>query len=71
MLQLFTGLTAQSTIAGEDFITGMSKVFLIAAGISAVGTVASLVRGQELTDRTQEPQHHRTPRWNEVGPAEL
>jgi EmrB/QacA subfamily drug resistance transporter len=71
MLQLFTGLTAQSTIAGEDFITGMSKVFMIAAGISAVGTVASLVRGQELTDRTQEPQHHRTPRWNEVGPAEL
>jgi EmrB/QacA subfamily drug resistance transporter len=48
MLQLFVGLTTQSPIAAGGFVIGMSKVFLIAAGISAVGTVASLVRGHEL-----------------------
>jgi len=58
MLQLFTGLTIQSAIAGGDFIIGMSKVFLIASGISAVGTVASLVRGHELSDKNPEVQHH-------------
>jgi EmrB/QacA subfamily drug resistance transporter len=54
MLQLFIGLTTQSPIAAGDFVTGMSKVFLIAAGISAVGTVASLVRGHELSGRNSE-----------------
>jgi hypothetical protein len=58
MLQLFTGLTTQSTIAGGNFIIGMSKLFLIASGISAVGTVASLVRGHESSDRKPEAQHH-------------
>jgi hypothetical protein len=58
MLQLFTGLTTQSAIAGGDFIIGMSKVFLIASGISAVGTVASLVRGHELSEGNLEARHH-------------
>ena len=58
MLQLFTGLTVQSSIAGGDFITGMSKVFLIASGISAVGTVASLVRGHELSGGNSKTRHH-------------
>jgi EmrB/QacA subfamily drug resistance transporter len=50
VLQLFTGLTTQTAIAGGDFIIGMSNVFLISSGISAIGTVASLVRGHELSD---------------------
>jgi EmrB/QacA subfamily drug resistance transporter len=58
MLQLFTGMTTQSTIAGGDFIIGMSKVFLIASGISAVGTVASLVRGHELSGGNSKTRHH-------------
>ncbi len=58
MLQLFTGLTTQSAIAGGDFIIGMSKVFLIASGISAVGTVASLVRGHELSGGNSKTRHH-------------
>jgi EmrB/QacA subfamily drug resistance transporter len=58
MLQLFTGMTTQSTIAGGDFIIGMSKVFLISSGISAVGTVASLVRGHELSGGNSKTRHH-------------
>jgi hypothetical protein len=58
MLQLFTGLSTQSAIAGADFIVGMSKVFLIASGISAVGTVASLVRGHELSDGNSKVRPH-------------
>jgi EmrB/QacA subfamily drug resistance transporter len=58
MLQLFTGLTTQSAIAGGDFIIGMSKVFLISSGISAVGTVASLVRGHELSGGNSKTRHH-------------
>jgi len=54
MLQLFTGLTTQSAIAGGDFILGMSNVFLISSAICAVGTVASLVRGQEQSNRPRE-----------------
>ncbi len=50
MLQLFTGLMTQSTAAGNDFIVGMSRFFLVASGMSAVGTVASLVRGRELLE---------------------
>ena len=50
MLQLFTGLMTQSTAAGNDFIVGMSRFFLAASVMSAVGTVASLVRGRELLE---------------------
>jgi EmrB/QacA subfamily drug resistance transporter len=57
MLQLFTGLTTQSPVAGGEFIAGMSRVFVIASGISAVGTVASLVRGRESSDRESVRQH--------------
>jgi hypothetical protein len=57
MLQLFAGLTAQSAIVGGDFIIGMSNMFLIASGTSAVGTLASLVRGKEQSKRTREAQY--------------
>jgi len=58
VLQLFTGLTTQGTVARDEFIVGMSTVFLIASVIGAVGTFASLVRGRESMDEMEEP--HRT-----------
>ena len=58
MLQLFTGLMTQGSAAGNDFIAGMSRLFLIAAGMSAVGTIASLVRGRESVEGPQEEQDH-------------
>jgi len=58
MLQLFTGLMTQGSAAGNDFIAGMSRLFLIAAGMSAVGTIASLVRGRESVEGPQEAQDH-------------
>jgi EmrB/QacA subfamily drug resistance transporter len=61
MLQLFTGLTTQRAIAGGDFIIGMSSVFLISSAICAIGTMASLVRGQEQSNREQETQYHLSP----------
>ena len=66
MLQLFTGLTTQSAAAGNDFIVGMSKMFLIASAMSAVGTVASLVRGRELSEAPQEAQDHPSPAEREA-----
>ena len=54
VLQLFTRLSAQSAIARDEFIMGMSTVFLIASAISAVGTLASLVRGRESTNEMEE-----------------
>jgi EmrB/QacA subfamily drug resistance transporter len=54
VLQLFTGLSAQSAIARDEFTMGMSTVFLIASAISAVGTLASLVRGRESTNEMEE-----------------
>jgi MFS family permease len=38
--------TANSTVAGDAFIRGMSMVFLVGALIAAVGTVTSLARGR-------------------------
>jgi hypothetical protein len=54
VLQLFTGLSAQSAIARDEFTMGMSTVFQIASAISAVGTLASLVRGRESTNEMEE-----------------
>ena len=51
VLQLFTGLTAQSIVARDDFILGMRNLFLIASVIGALGTLASLVRGRESAER--------------------
>jgi len=51
VLQLFTGLTAHDTVARDDFVLGMGNLFLIASVIGALGTLASLVRGREVTDR--------------------
>jgi EmrB/QacA subfamily drug resistance transporter len=59
VLQLFTGLSAQSAIARDEFIMGMSTVFQIASAISAVGTLASLVRGRESTNEMEE-SHRRS-----------
>jgi len=61
VLQLFTGLTAQNLVARDDFILGMRNLFLIASAIGAVGTLASLVRGREQLDPTQELQHTANP----------
>jgi len=58
ILQLFTGLMTHSSAAGNDFIAGMSRLFLIASGMSAVGTIASLVRGRESVEGPQEEQEH-------------
>jgi EmrB/QacA subfamily drug resistance transporter len=54
VLQLFTGLSAQSAIARDEFTMGMRTVFQIASAISAVGTLVSLVRGRELTNEMEE-----------------
>jgi EmrB/QacA subfamily drug resistance transporter len=61
VLQLFTGLTAQNLLAKGDFILGMRNLFLIASAIGAVGTLASLVRGREQLEPTQELTHRVNP----------
>jgi EmrB/QacA subfamily drug resistance transporter len=66
MLQLFTGLTIPSAATGGDFITGMSRLFLISSGMSAVGTIASLVRGRELSGGPREAQDHASLMQREV-----
>ncbi|HMK83539.1 MAG TPA: MFS transporter [Candidatus Bathyarchaeia archaeon] len=48
LLAVFAGLTSGSLAVGE-FVMGMKNFFLIAAGIGAIGTLASTTRGQENT----------------------
>jgi len=61
VLQLFTGLTAQDLVPRDDFVLGMRNLFLIASAIGAVGTLASLVRGREELEPTQELTHGVNP----------
>ena len=61
VLQLLTGLKAQNLVVRDDFILGMRNLFLVASAIGAVGTLASLVRGRESLDPTQELQHPASP----------
>jgi len=51
VLQLFTGLAVKNALVQDEFILGMRNLFVIASAISALGTLASLVRGREVTDR--------------------
>ena len=50
VLQLFTGLTAQSSLVRYDFVVGMRNLFLVASVVGAFGTFASLVRGRESSE---------------------
>jgi len=49
LLAVFAGLTSQSGLMVSEFVVGMRNFFLIAAGIGAIGTLASTTRGQENT----------------------
>jgi EmrB/QacA subfamily drug resistance transporter len=51
LLALFTGLSMQSSVALSEFVQGMRTFFLIASAVGALGTLTSMVRGQENTDR--------------------
>jgi len=50
MLTLFTGLSMQDSVATNEFVQGMRNFFLISSVIGALGTLTSMVRGQENTD---------------------
>src|SRR5208283_3807198 len=52
LLAVFAGLTSQGSLAVTQFVVGMRNFFLIAAGIGAIGTLASTTRGQENTSNT-------------------
>ena len=47
LLAVFAGLTAQGGLTVSEFVVGMRNFFLIAAGIGAIGTLASTTRGHE------------------------
>jgi hypothetical protein len=56
LLAVFAGLTSQAGLTVSEFVMGMRNFFLIAAGIGAIGTLASTTRGQENTSPDQQPQ---------------
>jgi len=45
-LAVFAGLTSQGGLIVSEFVVGMRDFFLIAAGIGAIGTLASTTRGR-------------------------
>jgi MFS family permease len=46
LLAVFSGLTSQGGLTVSEFVVGMRDFFLIAAGIGAIGTLASTTRGR-------------------------
>lgn len=54
MLALFAGLSVQDSVAINEFVQGMRNFFLIASAIGALGTLTSMVRGQEGPDVTAD-----------------
>jgi len=47
MLAVFAGLSMQSGVAIDEFVTGMRSFFLITCVIGMIGTMTSMVRGRE------------------------
>jgi MFS family permease len=50
MLALFAGLSMRDSVAITEFVQGMKSFFLIASAIAALGTLTSMVRGNERSD---------------------
>ena len=54
LLAVFAGLTSQGGLTVSEFVVGMRDFFLIAAGIGAIGTLASTTRGRENTSNAED-----------------
>jgi EmrB/QacA subfamily drug resistance transporter len=50
MLALFAGVSMGDSVAISEFVEGMKSFFLIASVIAALGTLTSMVRGNERSD---------------------
>lgn len=55
MLAVFTGLSMQDSIIIDQFVQGMKNCFLITSAIGAIGTLTSMVRGEENTHTNESP----------------
>lgn len=51
LLAMFAGLSMQNNLAVNEFIQGMHYFFLITSVIEAIGTLTSMVRGGETSDK--------------------
>ncbi len=52
------GTAVASRSIGQLYVVGMQEAFLLAAGISAIGIVTSLVRGKEARSSPRNPAGH-------------